>query len=83
MKLRVTIMPRSGGPGVEFRLDLSGEQLHDQVIGPYEEGKPVVIGGRTFQPEEVERITISAARSAARWRPHARRKKEESEKPPG
>jgi len=74
MKIRVTIVQFSGEPRSEITLALSGEQLYNTLVLPYEEGRPVVIGGRTFRPEEVERITISAARSPARWRPHARGK---------
>ncbi len=43
----------------EYKTDLTKEQLISRFIEPYEQGMPIVINGKTIQPQDLERITIS------------------------
>lgn len=43
----------------EYKTDLTKEQLISRFITPYEEGMPIVINGKTIQPDDLERIRIS------------------------
>lgn len=43
----------------EVRLDVTEEQLKNRFICPYEEGRPIVIGGKTISPDDIDRIRIN------------------------
>jgi hypothetical protein len=43
----------------EVRLDLSREELESRFLQPYREGQPIVIGGRTIPPADLERLRIN------------------------
>lgn len=43
----------------EVRLDLTEQELEDRFLRPYREGRPIVIGGTTVSPQELERIRIN------------------------
>jgi predicted nucleotide-binding protein len=55
----VRVTPKSDRSREEVRLDLSRLELDDRFLHPYEEGRPIVIGGRTIPPDDIERIRIS------------------------
>lgn len=59
MPYHVRITPRSNRSHDEVRLDLTREQLEERFLVPYREGRPVVIGGRTIPPTDIERIRIT------------------------
>lgn len=42
----------------ESKSDLTREQLISRFIEPYEKGDPIVINGKTIQPDDLERIKI-------------------------
>lgn len=56
----VRVTPRSDRSETEVKLDLSREELEDRFLRPYREGRPIVIGGRTIPPDNIERIRINA-----------------------
>ena len=59
MPYHVRITPRSDRSHDEVRLDLTREQLEERFLVPYREGRPIVIGGRTIPPTDIERIRIT------------------------
>jgi predicted nucleotide-binding protein len=59
MPYHVRVTPRSDPNHPEVRLDLTREQLEERFLSPYREGRPIVIGGKTIAPEDIERIQIS------------------------
>ena len=58
MPYHVTITPKSDRSHDEVRLDLSEAELTERFIDPYREGKPIVIGGKTITPDDIERLKI-------------------------
>ena len=56
----VRVTPRSDRYETEVKLDLSREELEERFLRPYREGRPIVIGGRTIPPDDIERIRINA-----------------------
>lgn len=59
MYYHVIIKPKSDKYYGEYKTDLTKEQLISRFIEPYEQGMPIVINGKTVQPDDLERITIS------------------------
>ena len=57
----VRVTPKSAPSEVEVKLDLTLEDLTERFVGPYREGRPIVINGRTISSNEIERIRISKA----------------------
>jgi hypothetical protein len=55
----VRISAKSDPSHDEVRLDLTKEELEQRFLGPYREGRPVVISGKTIQPNDLERIRVS------------------------
>ena len=43
----------------EVRLDLTREELENRFLLPYREGRPIVIGGRTVQPADLDRLRVN------------------------
>src|SRR6266511_1793859 len=58
MPYHVAITPKSDRSHDEIRLDLSEAELTERFIDPYREGKPIVIGGKTITPDDIERLKI-------------------------
>jgi len=55
----VIVKPKSDKFYGEYKTDLTKEQLLSRFIEPYEQGMPIVINGKTVQPDDIERIKIS------------------------
>lgn len=55
----VIIKPKSDKYYGEYKTDLTKEQLISRFVEPYEQGMPIVINGKTVQPNDLERIKIS------------------------
>jgi predicted nucleotide-binding protein len=49
----------------EVKLDLTEEQLRDRILTPYEQGRPIVIGGRTLPPDDIQRLRITETEQAS------------------
>jgi len=58
MPYHVRISTKSNPSYDEVRLDLSEEELTTRFIKPYQLGQPIVIGGKTVPPGDLERIRI-------------------------
>ncbi|UXI02587.1 nucleotide-binding protein [Photobacterium sp. TY1-4] len=58
MYYHIKIKPKSDKSYCEMKTDLTEEQLLARYIDPYEKGLPIVINGKTVNPEEIERILI-------------------------
>lgn len=59
MFYHVIIKPKSDKYCGEYKTDLTKEQLISRFVEPYEQGMPIVINGKTVQPNDLERIRIS------------------------
>lgn len=59
MYYHVIIKPKSDKFYGECKTDLTKEQLISRFIEPYEQGMPIVINGKTIQPNDLERIRIA------------------------
>jgi predicted nucleotide-binding protein len=59
MFYHVKITQKSNKSHDEVKVDLSKERLVSQFISPYENGKPIIVNGKTITSEDIERITIS------------------------
>lgn len=59
MFYHVIIKPKSDKYFGEYKTDLTKEQLISRFVEPYELGMPIVINGKTVQPNDLERIKIS------------------------
>lgn len=59
MYYHVIVKPKSDKFYGEYKTDLTKEQLLSRFIEPYEQGMPIVINGKTVQPDDIERIKIS------------------------
>ena len=55
----VRLTPKSDTSHVEVRLDLNIDELTERFVLPYRSGLPITISGRSFLPEDVERIRIN------------------------
>ncbi len=43
----------------EVRLDYTLAELQQRVVDPYRSGRPLTVNGKTFAPNEIERVTIT------------------------
>ncbi len=59
----------AGETSDETKLDLTEEQLEQQFLAPYREGRPITVNGRVIELENLERIRISSPRSAREFIP--------------
>nr|WP_319491642.1 nucleotide-binding protein [uncultured Desulfobacter sp.] len=59
MYYHVIIKPKSDKFYGEYKTDLTKEQLISRFIDPYEQGRAIVINGKTVQPDDLERIKIA------------------------
>lgn len=59
MPYHVRITLKSDRSHDEVKLDLDEEQLRERILNPYEQGSPIVIGGRTIPPDDLERVKIT------------------------
>ncbi|MFP3851649.1 TIR domain-containing protein [Pseudomonas sp. W5-01] len=59
MYYHVIIQPKSDKGYGEYKTDLTREQLISRFVEPYEQGLPIIINGKTVQPEDLDRIKIS------------------------
>jgi hypothetical protein len=59
MPYHVRVTSKSDRNRPETRLDLTMDQLEERFLRPYRDGRPIVIGGKTIPPEDIERIQIS------------------------
>ncbi len=59
MPYHVRVTLKSDPSHDEVKLDLSEDQLRERVLTPYEEGRPIVIGGRTITPDDIRRVNIT------------------------
>src|SRR5689334_15671373 len=51
---------RSSNPSYdETRLDLTRDELEQRFLVPYQEGRPIVIGGMTIPVEDIQRIRMA------------------------
>jgi hypothetical protein len=55
----VRVTTRSDRSHDEVRLDLTPEELEDRFLGPYREARPIVVGGRTVEPADLERLRVN------------------------
>lgn len=62
MYYHVIIKPKSDKYYGEYKTDLTKEQLVSRFIEPYEQGMPIVINGKTIQPNDLERIKFPRAK---------------------
>lgn len=59
MFYHVRIKPKSDKKYGENKTDITLEQLIVRYVEPYEQGKAILINGKTVQPDDIERIRIS------------------------
>jgi predicted nucleotide-binding protein len=59
MPYHVRVTCKSNPYEDEVRLDLSLEELQQRFLRPYQEGRPIVIGGKTVPPDDLARIRIN------------------------
>ncbi|CAD0261085.1 nucleotide-binding protein [Pseudomonas umsongensis] len=59
MYYHVIVKPKSDQYYGEYKTDLTKEQLISRFVEPYEQGSPIIINGKTVQPDDLERIKIS------------------------
>lgn len=50
----------------EVKLDLAEDQLEQQFLAPYREGRPITVNGRVIELENLDRIRISSSEHSAR-----------------
>ena len=79
MYYHVIVKPKSDKYYGEYKTDLTKEQLLSRFIEPYEQGLPIVINGKTVQPDDIERIKISESeRTIESFIPQIRAEKQNS-----
>lgn len=59
MNYHVRISLKSQKSSDETKTDFSEEQLQVRILEPYEQGEPIILNGKTIQPNDIERIRIS------------------------
>jgi predicted nucleotide-binding protein len=59
MNYHVRISLKSQKSSDETKTDFTEEQLQTRIIEPYEQGEPIILNGKTIQPNDIERIRIS------------------------
>ena len=65
MPFHVRVTTRSQRHNDELKLDLDQRELEERFLRPYREGRPMVVGGRTIAPDDLERIRINFTRESA------------------
>jgi predicted nucleotide-binding protein len=55
----VLISTHSHSTEDDVRLDLTEDQLEERFLLPYRQGRPIVVGGRTVQPTDLDRLRIT------------------------
>ena len=55
----VRVTQKSDRSPDEVKLDLTREELEERFLAPYRKGLPIVIGGKSIQKDDLERIRIS------------------------
>lgn len=79
MPYHVRISTRSDPSRDEVRLDLTHQELEDRFLRPYREGRPIVIGGRTVQSADIDRLLVSfTAESSVELLPLVRQERRRS-----
>jgi predicted nucleotide-binding protein len=79
MYYHIIVKPKSDKFYGEYKTDLTKEQLISRFIEPYEQGLPIVINGKTVQPDDIERIKISESeRTIESFIPQIRAEKQNS-----
>lgn len=56
----------AGETSDETKIDLTEEQLEQQFLAPYREGRPITVNGRVIELANLERIRISTSEHSAR-----------------
>lgn len=59
MPFHVRITQKSDKTHDEVKLDLTNEHLGERILTPYREGRPIVIGGKTIPPDNIDKIHIN------------------------
>lgn len=59
MFYHIRIKPKSDKRYGEKKTDLTHEQLIARYVEPYEQGKAILINGKTVEPNDIERVRIS------------------------
>ena len=59
MPYHVRITQKSDSLHDEVKLDLTEDQLEQRFLNPYREGRPIIIGGKTIPPDDIDRIRIT------------------------
>ena len=59
MNYHVRITPNEKNSGIEVMLDLEFNEVQTRFLVPYQQGVPITINGRTFDPSEIKRIAIA------------------------
>ena len=62
MNYHVRISLKSQKSSDETKTDFSEEQLQVRILEPYEQGEPIILNGKTIQPNDIDRIRISKSR---------------------
>lgn len=65
MNYHVRITLKSQKSSDETKNDFSEEQLQVRIIEPYEKGEPIIINGKTVQPNDIDRIQISKSKESS------------------
>jgi hypothetical protein len=58
MPLHFRITSKSNPSESQLRFDLTEEQLQQRFLSAYREGRPIVVGGKTIPPADINRIQI-------------------------
>lgn len=65
MNYHVRISLKSQKSSDETKTDFSEEQLKVRILEPYEQGEPIILNGKTIQPNDIERIRISKSQEVS------------------
>lgn len=55
--VRITL--NKGDSEIEVMLDLEFDEVQSRFLVPYQQGVPITVNGRTFDPSEIERIEVA------------------------
>jgi predicted nucleotide-binding protein len=67
MFYHVRITQKSNKSHDETKTDISGEQLVERFLLPYEQGDPIIINGKTIPMEDLERIRITRSEKESKY----------------
>ncbi len=56
----------AGETSDETKIDLTAEELEQQFLKPYREGRPIVVNGRTIEIANLERLRVSQSEQSAK-----------------